>query len=105
MLEVAEADLALEAGVPCERARACGNRSPELVDANDRRTGPLRWRSGPRRTPPRCTELTADGTEGSQPLPPWPGTVGFSIVFLWQHEYWNQFSLNLLKNTILPINI
>ena len=45
------------------------------------------------------------GTEGSQPLPPWPGTVGFSIVFLWQHEYWNQFSLNSFKNTILPINI
>ena len=44
-------------------------------------------------------------TEGSQPLPPLPDTLGFSVVFLWQHDHWNQFSLNSPKNTISSMNI
>jgi hypothetical protein len=38
--------------------RACGSRSPELVDANDRRSGLYDGKVGRVGAPPGCTELT-----------------------------------------------
>ena len=64
MLEVTEADLELEVGLPCERG--AGMRK-SLARARRRERSAyraLRWRSGSRRAPPRCTELTADGDGG-----------------------------------------
>jgi hypothetical protein len=103
LLEVAEADLELEAGLV--HVNGAPGMSPDLVDANDRRSGPYDGEVGRFARRPGAPGSPQTGTEGSQPLPPLPGTLGFSVVFLWQHDHWNQFSLNSPKNTISSMNI
>src|SRR5271156_6278828 len=84
-----------------------------LVDANDRRSGPYDGKVGRVGAPPGCAPSSPQtGTDGSHPLPPrtkgkprqprpcpLPDTL-FSIVFLCQRDYSNQFCLNQFKNII-----
>ena len=51
--------------------------SPDLVDANDRRSGPYDGEVGRVARRPGAPSSPQTGTEGSQPLPPLPGTLGF----------------------------
>jgi len=70
MLEVAEADLDLEAGfVHVKGAQLCRRSLAELVDANDRRSGVSRWRGLASRAARVHRARRRRGTEGSNPAP------------------------------------
>jgi hypothetical protein len=97
-----------EPSVPARTAVACppisldSSSTKTLVDANDRRSGPYDGEVSRVARGPGAPSSPQTGTEGSQPLLPLPGTLGFSVVFLWQHDYWNQFSFKFSQKHYLP---